>query len=314
MHSLRHRLALILTPFLLLAGLVLFPAPAHAGSPTCSLSMTSVSFGSVNVLPGTPIDVTATLTSTCSGGGGNGQRLCFSIGSGANFSGSQRQLSGTGGTLNYDLYKDSTRSTLFGSWQTGFNASGVQVDVPQYGTATVTVYARLFGSQQTAVPGSYSTTFTADPYLRYSDKGTASCPTGTKATSTSTTVSVTVMSNCTVSTTSVSFGTVGLLTSAVDVTGQVNPKCTNTTPYSVSLGNGQTGTSPTNRRMTSGADSVTYGLYSDSSRSSAWGSSTPVSGSGSGLSQALTVYGRVPIQTTPPPGSYSDSVVVTVAY
>jgi hypothetical protein len=39
-----------------------------------------------------------------------------------------------------------------------------------------------------------------------------------------------------------------------------------------------------------------------------------VGGTGTGSSQALTVYGRVASQTTPSAGSYSDSVVVTVTY
>ena len=68
----------------------------------------------------------------------------------------------------------------------------------------------------------------------------------------------------------------------------------------------------------SGANSVTYGLYKDAARSTGWGSSIvsgeTVSGTGTGSAQALTVYGRVPPQSTPPPGTYSDVVVVTVTY
>lgn len=35
---------------------------------------------------------------------------------------------------------------------------------------------------------------------------------------------------------------------------------------------------------------------------------------GSGVAQTFTVHGRVPPQNTPPPGNYSDTVVVTVTY
>ena len=35
---------------------------------------------------------------------------------------------------------------------------------------------------------------------------------------------------------------------------------------------------------------------------------------GTGVSRAVTVHGRVPPQPTPPPGAYSDTVVVTVTY
>ncbi|WP_409528142.1 spore coat protein U domain-containing protein [Rhizobium sp.] len=39
-----------------------------------------------------------------------------------------------------------------------------------------------------------------------------------------------------------------------------------------------------------------------------------VTGTGTGSPQTLTVYGRVPAQNTPAPGTYSDTVVVTVSY
>jgi spore coat protein U-like protein len=49
-------------------------------------------------------------------------------------------------------------------------------------------------------------------------------------------------------------------------------------------------------------------------RVTGFGHSSCRSGTGSGSGQALTVYGRVGSQTTPSPGAYSDSVVVTVTY
>jgi spore coat protein U-like protein len=39
-----------------------------------------------------------------------------------------------------------------------------------------------------------------------------------------------------------------------------------------------------------------------------------VSGTGTGLTQTLTVYGRVAPQTTPKPGTYSDTIIATVTY
>jgi spore coat protein U-like protein len=62
---------------------------------------------------------------------------------------------------------------------------------------------------------------------------------------------------------------------------------------------------------------VIYGLYRDSARSLPWGSTVGTntsSGTGTGSTQTQTVYGRVATQTTPSPGTYSDSVVVTVGY
>ena len=69
--------------------------------------------------------------------------------------------------------------------------------------------------------------------------------------------------------------------------------------------------------MTSGAAIVNYSLYSDSGRTTVWGNTVgtdTVAATGSGASQSYTVYGRVTAQTTPAPGTYSDTVTVTVTY
>ena len=58
------------------------------------------------------------------------------------------------------------------------------------------------------------------------------------------------------------------------------------------------------RKMTSGAATVNYTLYSDSGRTTVWGNTIgtdTVAGTGNGAAQTLTVYGRVPPQTTPAP-------------
>jgi spore coat protein U-like protein len=300
------------------AGIVA-PQEARAGSPTCTISATSISFGNVNVLTGAAVDVTATLSVGCSGGGGNGQRLCISIGSGGTFTGSQRQLAGPdGATLNYDLYRDSARTVAWGSWQTGFNGSGVQLDVPQNTTTNITVYARLLGSQQTAPAGSYTASFTANPYLQYEDKNTASCPTGNKSSSTSTTATATVVATCTISASDLSFGSSGSIATNRDASSQLTPRCNNGLPYAVALDGGVSAASdPTQRKMRKSAEQITYGLYSDAARSLPWGSNVgtnTVAGTGTGNTQTVTVYGRVPPQTTGSPGIYSDNIVVSVVY
>jgi spore coat protein U-like protein len=69
--------------------------------------------------------------------------------------------------------------------------------------------------------------------------------------------------------------------------------------------------------MSNGGAQITYGLYQNAARSQPWGNNTgtnTVAGSGTGSGQALTVYGRVPAQTTPAPGTYSDSIIATLTY
>lgn len=74
----------------------------------------------------------------------------------------------------------------------------------------------------------------------------------------------------------------------------------------------------TTRRMVSAGRYVVYGLYQDAARSKPWGTNTgsgeTLSGTGTGLTQSHTVYGRVAPQSAPPAGTYTDTVVVTVTY
>ena len=147
------------------AAVLLLAVSASAQAQTCSVSMPAMAFGNVNVLGGAAVDTTATLTVTCSGGTGAGQRICISIGAGSANDATSRQMTGPGGNqARYDLYTNAARTILWGSWQTGYNTAGVQLDVAKNSTTNVTVYGRFFGSQQTVVPGSYSATFTANPF------------------------------------------------------------------------------------------------------------------------------------------------------
>jgi spore coat protein U-like protein len=302
----------------------LLAASTSAFSQTCSISMPPVVFGNVDVLTGTAVDTTSTLTLTCSGGTGQGQRVCISIGAGSANDASSRQMTNGAARTRFDFYKDAARTQLWGSWETGYNNSGVSVDVPKNSTTSVTLYARFFGSQQTASPGSYSSSFNNNPHIRYANRPSPGqapgqpCPAGANVATTSTSATVNVLTSCNVSATNVNFGSAGFLASNKDASGTLAIQCNPSLPYTVSLNGGTSGASdPTQRKMAFGADTVTYGLYRDAARSLPWGDNIGVntaSGTGNGVAQNMTVYGRIPPQTTPQPGGYSDLIIVTVGY
>jgi len=84
--------------------------------------------------------------------------------------------------------------------------------------------------------------------------------------------------------------------------------------YTVGLGTGA-GT-VAQRKMTSGANELNYNLYTDAARGTVWGGGS-VSGSTSAITgnASHTVYGRIPAsQTTVVPGTYADTIVVTVTF
>jgi spore coat protein U-like protein len=108
------------------------------------------------------------------------------------------------------------------------------------------------------------------------------------------------------------------LRTALDGMSSITVTCTNAAPYTVALDGGLSGAvNPAQRKMSQASATITYGLYQDASRVTPWGDSVGVNtmaGIGSGLAQTFTVYGRVPAQNTPAPGTYADTVVLTISY
>jgi spore coat protein U-like protein len=318
-----RRLLILILASVLTACCLATPAAAAI---SCSLSMTNVAFGSVNVLSGAAVNTTGTATITCSGANSNTTyRFCTNIRSGTDVSGNQRRMASGTNFLNFDLYKDSARTVEWGSYSNGFLGGGSQNDFTSNGSgsisATITVYASLDGSQQTAVPGSYSETMNGggSNELQYGSTSSAgNCPVGSSTSQYSFTVSATLVATCNVSATILNFGSAGILASAVNATSTVTAACTSTTPYNIGLNAGTaSGATVTTRQMTSGGVRVNYSLYSNSGRTTNWGNTVgtdTVSGTGSGLGQNHTVYGQVPSQTTPAPATYSDTIVATVTY
>jgi spore coat protein U-like protein len=130
-------------------------------------------------------------------------------------------------------------------------------------------------------------------------------------------VSATVATDCSVTANPLAFGSYSGAVNNVSTTIAVT--CTNTTPYTVGLGAGSgSGATVTNRLMTisAGTQTLGYGLYQDSGHATNWGNSTGswVSGTGAGSAQTLTIYGQIAAGQYPTPGSYTDSVTVTVTY
>lgn len=149
--------------------------------------------------------------------------------------------------------------------------------------------------------------------------GSCLSPTVAEAATTSSTfnVTATVQATCTVSATNLAFG----VYTGVQGTGTtaISVSCTNTTAYQVGLNAGTTsGATVTTRQMAGPSSAVlSYALYRDAARTQNWGNTAgtdTVSGTGDGMTRSITVYGAVPAGQFVSPGSYSDTIVVTVTY
>lgn len=92
---------------------------------------------------------------------------------------------------------------------------------------------------------------------------------------------------------------------------------TNGVNYTVTLDGGlnPSGTDTTARNMTSGANSLWYGLYRTGALGLPWDSAVPIPGTGTGSPQTFNVdaLGAMAMLATQA-GTYSDTVTITVTY
>ena len=144
---------------------------------------------------------------------------------------------------------------------------------------------------------------------------------GADAATTTTTfqVRMTIQADCRiVSASDLDFGTSGVISANVDVNSTLNVQCTNTTPYNIGLNAGiGAGATVAVRLMTLAGATIQYSLYTTAARTIVWGNTVgtdTVAATGNGASQLYTIFGRVPPQTTPAPGLYTDTVTVTVTF
>ena len=99
--------------------------------------------------------------------------------------------------------------------------------------------------------------------------------------------------------------------------GSLQLRCTPGTTAKITMNTGLYGSNVNNRKMkiNSGTATLIYQLYTSSDRQTVWDDTLGVSVSFTDdVVKSIPVYGRVPVQTTPLSGQYSDQVVVTVSY
>lgn len=323
---------------LLLLGLGLFwHKPAEAANDiSCTASMTDVAFGSVDP-QSSQTDASGTLDYNCTNSANQTRyaTICFSIGDGAQGAGqtNPRQMQDTSGDiLKFQLYQNASYSTVWGSSFFGaFNAPyTVNLTVPRrrgqtYGvvSGSATMYGRVLNGQTTAIPGAYQNAFSGGHTAITVNEGNNTPPNSCDTTITGSfpfTVTANVQNKCTVSASTLDFGTpAGVLNASINIAPQpIAVTCASGTPYNIGLDGGlNSGNNINARKMILGANSVAYQLYRNAGRTQVWGNTVgtnTVAGTGTGTAQNLTVYGQVPAQTTPPAGTYTDTVVVSVTY
>jgi spore coat protein U-like protein len=136
-------------------------------------------------------------------------------------------------------------------------------------------------------------------------------------------VTATVADDCSVTATSVAFGSVSVINAvAPSANGGITVRCTLGTAWTATASaGGGTGATATLRKMKLSTDAtklLNYGLFIDAAFVSVWGdgtTGTALTGIGTGNNDVRTVYGRIPTgQSGATRGAYADAVTVTVTY
>lgn len=319
-----------IVPFLVFLAFLLFGATAHAQS--CTATISGITFGSIAPATTSVASTTGTVNITCTPPALNlPVRVCLNFGTGGGGGTYSPRLATNGiGIIQYNLYSDAGFSTIWGSRASGiFLPVAVDLTFPlgvSSVSRSVTIYARTAPGQTALAAGNYLSVFigTGSAEMNYTAYALLApdCSTLTSnATGLSFIVMAPVINDCSLSATNINFGASGVLNGALTATGTLSVACTNSDPYTIALSAGSgTGATVANRLMTKGGgtEQVQYQLYTNPALTTPWGDGTNgtsiVSGTGNGSNQAITVYGRVPPQTTPSAGTYTDTIVATITY
>ena len=132
----------------------LYASDAHAQA--CTISATSVNFGSYNVFNGSPTDSTGTVTYRCNGSAHN---ITIGLTQGASASFNQRQMQKGSESLTYNLFVDASRTNIWGDGTSGTSVYSIG-NPPNNTNVNLTVYGRVTAGQDVSA-GSFSDTVTA---------------------------------------------------------------------------------------------------------------------------------------------------------
>lgn len=132
-------------------------AAAAAAEAACTISTTAVSFGSYNVFAASPDDATGQITYRCTAP--RPPLVTIQLDKGGAPSFDPRQMRQGSQILNYNLYLDSTRATIWGDG-TGGTQTYTQSNPQANRNINVSVYGRIPAGQDVG-SGSYSATVTA---------------------------------------------------------------------------------------------------------------------------------------------------------
>ncbi|MET0322437.1 MAG: spore coat U domain-containing protein [Duganella sp.] len=332
-----------LLPVLLALWLALCCGQARADN--CTITPVNLVFPSVSSISTGPVYASSTFKVTCNwtdiltGLLTPNVVVCLNLGAGSGNASTTvtapRQLASGGLRINYNLYTDATYAPakIWGGWTgTSTASNGIVFTMTKSGGVGsldqfITLYGKLEAdanlSGLSVGPDNltFASTFGAGSAVmnyQFSLLGLLGCA-APQTVPIAFAVQAPVINDCTINVGNLAFPNASLLTGAVRTTSSLSVTCSKNTAYRVTFNAGTYGASTTARRMRNvgNAETVNYQI-SNTLDGISWGDgnggTTAVTGNGTGMAQAFTLFGMVPAQATPSPGDYKDVVTATVSF
>lgn len=330
----------------LLPACLLLGASALARADTCSVTMSDMVFSAVSPISANDSYASASGTVKCTWTLLAATppfllllpnvRVCINLGIGSNSTGAAPRTLGNGSArLDYNLYRNSSyleTAVAGGPALAGTSPVELAMSAPNLLTGgsistPFTIYGKIpAGASLRAVQtvGNsdtvYSSSFAAAATLSYAFYNLIppACSSGASS-SFSFQVQATVVNNCTISASALDFGAGSVLSGTTRAQGSLSVQCVNNNAYQIRLNGGSVAGDVAGRQMkrVGGSERLNYQL-SASLDGPVWGdgsgATAVVTGMGNGQVLALPVYGRVPAQTSPSPGTYADTITATIVF
>nr|WP_314632845.1 spore coat U domain-containing protein [uncultured Janthinobacterium sp.] len=319
-------------------------ASGAARADTCSVTMTNIDFGNISPISGSDYTAQATGTFSCLFSSLNlGQLLtpnaqvCISLGVDGNaLTATPRKLANGTNRMEYNVYVDGTYApakiwggaAVVGAPSTfALTLSAGLLAPPGTYSMNFTVYAKIpAGTALAAVPtvANANTVYNASfaglgtyTYTTYGLVNLFGCTVNSG--SFGFTVKATAVNDCTITATPMAFANASILTGNLRSTSTLSVRCVNNNAYQIALNGGVVAASVAGRQMknTATPEKIGYRL-SATLDGPLWGDGTAgtnmVTGTGTGASAPVTIFGQVPAQASPSPGDYKDTVTATIYF
>ena len=338
--------ALLRLPLVLgfLLGLLLC---GHARADSCSITPANFAFPDVSSISTSDVFTSSSFQVTCTWADfslGNlltpNVTVCLYLGAGTNSSTTvtaPRTIGNGALRVNYNIYTDATYAAakIWGGWAGTSTSSAANAIIftmtKTGGVGTISQNVSLFGKLNAdatlaaVAVGNTNLSFTSSfgagsglmQYIFFLT-GTPSCALG-PILPISFQVQANVINDCNINIGNLVFPNSSILNSAVRTTSSLSVQCSNSTAYKIVFSAGTYGSSATARMMRNQAnsDQVAYqisNVLDGTSLGDGTSGTVVLTGTGDGTSHSQTLYGLVPVQTTPSPGDYKDTITATVLF